>query len=148
MLYLIFAIQAIVLLGIIVITCQLVRTKKKSSTFLTYSIKLFSLYAALLPTIFTIPFAQVFFATFFCKEDDNVHGDIECYTGLYWLHLIIGAIGFIFFIVLCLLFSLLYAEINPISNIPFASPQTRIGLIKLLFKLALPLYIVLDYQVN
>ena len=130
------------------ITCQILYNKKKTSTFVTYSVKFLSLYAVLLQTILTIPFAEVFFAAFYCQNDDNIHGGTTCYSGIYFLYLAIGIIGFILFIGLQILYSLLYADINPASPIPFASPQSRVGLLKLLLKLALPLYFILDYQVQ
>ena len=35
---------------------------------------------------------------------------------------------------------------NPASTIPFAQPQSRIPLIKLIVKITLPLYITLDFK--
>lgn len=99
-------------------------------------------------TVLTIPFANAFFAAFYCNSEDEIHGGLECYAGIYWLHLILAVLGFMLYLLLCTLYSLLYADINPNSTIPFASPQTRIGLLKFILKLALPLYTVLDYKVR
>ena len=40
-----------------------------------------------------------------------------------------------------------YIDLNPWSNVPFAAPQSRINLIKVLMKIGLCLYIILDYKV-
>lgn len=147
-LFVVFGIQVFVILAKLLITCQILRNKKKTSTFTTYSIKFLSLYAVLVQTILTIPFAEVFYTSFYCQDGDSIHGTTECYSGLYFLYLAIGIIGFILYLTLIILYSLLYADINPSSTIPFASPQSRIGLLKLILKLALPLYFVLDTKVH
>ena len=129
------------------IVYSIVRYKKKTSTFLTYSLKIFSLYALLLNTILTIPFFEIFIGTIFCNSDDNIHANMVCYSGLYFLHLTIAIFGMIFLISFTLMFTLLYIDINPNSTIPFAAPQSKLNLLKLIIKFLLPLYIVVDFNV-
>ena len=130
------------------ITYQCLNSKRKSSTFLTYSLKIFSLYALLLNTIITIPFFNIFLATLYCQKDSPVHPNTSCYSGLYFLHIASAIIGMILMLIFCFMFTLLYIDLNPNSSIPFASPQSKINLFRLAIKFILPLYFTLDYSVN
>jgi hypothetical protein len=67
-LYLAFSVQIIMLLLLIIITYKIVTSKRKSSTFLTYILKVFSLYGLLMNTIITVPFFNVFVATLYCND--------------------------------------------------------------------------------
>ena len=125
----------------------IVRNKKKASTFLTYALKILSLYGLLLNTILTIPFFQIFIATLYCNTNDDIHANMVCYSELYFLHLTIAILGMIFLISFTFIFTLLYIDLNPNSTIPFAAPQSKLSLLKLAIKFLLPLYIVIDFDV-
>jgi len=147
-LYIIFGGQLIMVFFFIYITCKINRSRKKTSTILTYSIKIFSFFALLMNTILTIPFFSIFLSALICFDDDKIHGNTSCYSGIYFLHFVFGLVGLLIQIFFALLFNLLFIDLNPYSNIPFSGPQSRLGLIKLLIKFALPLYITLDYKVK
>lgn len=129
------------------ITYKILKSKRKSSTFLTYSLKIFSLYALFTNTIISIPFFDILINAVYCTKEDLVHRNIECYTGLYFLHMACAIISFILMLVFSLLFNLLYVDLNPNSTIPFASPQSKINLFKLGLKALLPFYVAFDYNV-
>lgn len=129
------------------ITYKILKSKRKSSTFLTYSLKIFSLYALFTNTIISIPFINILINAVYCTAGDKVHKNIECYTGLYFLHMACAIIAFILMMFFSLLFNLLYVDLNPNSTIPFASPQSKINLFKLGLKALLPFYIAFDYDV-
>ena len=71
---------------------------------------------------------------------------MTCYSGIYFVYLAISFFGLIILVISCLTFTMLYIDMNPASTIPFAQPQSRINLIKLIIKFFLPLYITLDYK--
>eukprot|EP01016_Furgasonia_blochmanni_P007672 TRINITY_DN13074_c0_g1_i1.p1 TRINITY_DN13074_c0_g1~~TRINITY_DN13074_c0_g1_i1.p1 ORF type:complete len:387 (-),score=108.36 TRINITY_DN13074_c0_g1_i1:34-1131(-) len=121
------------------------KSKKKSSTVLTYSIKLLSLYTLLICTVATIPLFDIFLTTIYCKTNFVVDVS-QCYSGIYYLHFIIAIFGLLILLIFSITFTLLYVDLNPNSTIPFAAPQSKINLFRLLMKIALPLYFVLDYQ--
>lgn len=147
-LYAAFGLQVfVVLLFLGLLLSRATKLKKKGSTFLTYTLKVLGLYMVVNNTILGIPFLNVFYSALYCQDDDKIHDSITCYSGIYWLHLAIGVIGLVLFLGVTLLVQTLFIERNPFSSIPFSSPLTRIDLLKLVFKIALPLYIVLDYQV-
>jgi len=146
--YLVFAIEIIMALLTFGITFKILKSKRKSSTFLTYSLKIFSLFALFTNTIITIPFFNVLINAVYCNSSDPVHANMQCYTGLYFLHMACSIISFILMIFFSLLFNLLYIDLNPNSTIPFASPQSKINLYKLGLKALLPFYFAFDYNVK
>lgn len=111
-LYLVFTIQIIMLLLIVLITYNIVQTKRKSSTFLTYILKIFSLYGLLLNTVVTIPFMNIFIATIYCNNNAPFSQGLGCYVGIDFLHIAIAVIGMILFIIYMLMFGLLYVELK------------------------------------
>lgn len=147
-LYIAFGLQimAILIFAALVFSIA-VKSKKKASTLVTYTLKLFGLYVLLCNTILGIPFFNAFFSALHCKPHDIIHDSMTCYSGIYWLHLTIGIIGLIMYLGIDFLFQALFVELNPCSSTPFACPATKIGYCKLAFKIALPLYIVADYEV-
>lgn len=148
LLYFVFAIQVLMLLLVVAIIYKILKSKKKSSTFLTYSLKIFSLYALLLNTVLAIPFFNVLIDAVYCNSDSPAHKGTDCYSGLYFLHMAAAIIAGIILILFCLLFTLLYIDLNPNSTIPFAAPQSKINLFKLGLKFLLPFYIAFDYKAN
>ena len=123
-------------------------SSKKSSTILTYSLRIISVYALLINTILTIPFFNSFFAVIYCSRNSPIHKNLDCYNGLYFLHLSMAILGLIIFISFSLLFTFLYIDLNPNSSIPFACSQSQTILFKLFLKFILPLYSTIDYDVN
>ena len=136
------------LILMIISTYKIVRNQRKSSTFLTYSIKLFSTFGLLLNTIIIIPFFNIIIATLYCKSDSQITINLDCYSGIYFVHLVIGIFTAIFLIFFFLLFTLLYIDLNPSSTIPFAAPQSKTNIIRLVLKFFLPLYTTVDYGGN
>jgi len=140
--------QLIMLLLAVVTAIYLAKSKRKTSTVLTYSLKVLSVYGLLINHVLALPAFQLFINAMICNDDDNLHGGIQCYQGIYFFHLVMGIIGFITFFSVSILFCLLYNELNPYSKIPFASPQSKLNLGKILLKIVIPLYFTLDYKVT
>lgn len=147
-LYLVFGIQMLMLLTAVATTYKLTRSKKKTSTIVTYSLKALSGYSLLMTTFFALPIFNVYFGTIICYDDDFIHGNLECYSGIYFLHLVIGIIGLVLHLVVMFYLNYLYIDLNPWSTIPFAAPQSKINFVRLALKIALALYIILDYSVR
>ena len=137
-----------ILLLFIFIVFKNQQSKKKVSAVFAYSVKILSFFALLINTILAFPLMSVFLSAIFCFENDNIHGNLTCYDGIYFLHLIIGVLGLLLFLIFSIMFILLFADLNPWSTVPFASPQSRLPLIRLVLKLILVLYFTLDFHVS
>ena len=94
----------------------------KASNFLTYGIKLLSTYGLLLNTIFSLPFYNIFIAVIYCNDESEIDKNITCYQGMYYIHFICAILGIIFLIILTLFFTILFIDLNPNGEIPFAAP--------------------------
>ena len=147
-LYLVFSIQILSVLIAIGTAYLLSKSKKKSSTMVTYSLKILSSYMLLMSTVFALPVFNIYLSSLICFDEDFIHGDVKCYEGIYFLHLVIAIIGFIIHFVTMILATSFYIDLNPWSTVPFAAPQSKINLLKVLTKIAIVLYIVIDYKRN
>jgi PAS domain S-box-containing protein len=146
--FIIFVLQIIVLLLIVANFYFLTKSSlsKSNSTLVNYSGKILSIYFLLLTTVIPLPAYQGFITAFICFDDDTRHGSLECYTGTYWIYPIISCFGIIILTLTSFFASLLYIDFNPWSPAPFAAPQNRLNLIKLAFKILIPLFATLDYR--
>lgn len=146
--YFVFSINFIALIMIIVTSCRISSTQRNKSTFLTYGIKILSGYGLLLNTIIAIPFYNIYIAVLYCKEDSSISQNFTCNQGIYILHIVISVFGLIFLVMLSMLFTNLYIDLNPNSTIPFAQPQSSTNFFKLILKIFLPFYMIIDYNRN
>ncbi len=112
-----------------------------------YLPKIMNVYAILITTVISLPLFDIFFNAIICRDDDHTNGNIACYQGIYWLHFLSGLLGLIMHSIISIGISILFIDLNPHSNSPFAAPKSRINLLKLALKAALPLYIYIDYKV-
>jgi len=113
----------------------------------TYALKVLSSYMLLVSTILALPFFNIYLSSLICFDEDSIHGDSQCYQGIYFLHLIVAIVGFIIHFVTMILATSFYIDLNPWSTVPFAAPQSKINLMKVLIKIGVALYIILDYNV-
>ena len=148
LLYLVFAIEIFMAIWACLIIYKILKSKKKSSTFLTYSLKIFSWFEIFTNTILAFPFFNILVNAVYCRPGDVVHINMQCYSGLYYMHLSCAIIAFIIMLCFCLLFNYLYIDLNPNSQIPFASPQSTINFSKMGAKLGLEFYFAYDYTVK
>jgi len=146
-LYIVVSIQILALIGVIIILVKLEESKKKSLTVVYYTVRLLSFYALLLITIGPLPMSHIFLRSIICQDDDPFGEGVSCYTGVRLANTIAGAVGMFFVLFFSIIVQSLYIDFNPSSNIPFAKSQPRLGLIKLVFKLCLPVYIIMDEEV-
>lgn len=143
-LYICFALQLFMLICVVLVLFLLEGAKKKSNSIVFYTLRLLSFYAQLLNTIGPIPLADIFLTAVICKDGEAIRGNTMCYTGVHLLNMSVGVFGLITLVVFSFLSQLLFIDMNPSSNIPFACPQSNLAMFKLFVKLALPVYIVLD----
>jgi len=151
-LYIAFIFTIIMMIITILTTVVFVNRKDRihavNSSTLNYALKTLSGYNLLLTTILAFPFYHIFMATFICRNDDDKHGDIECYKGIYFVHLVVAIVGMVFLLVTTYIFGLLSMDLNPWSKVPYAAPGSKMNVIKLSFKILIILYINLDYKSN
>jgi len=143
-LYTAFGLQILVLIFIIIILLRLERSKKRGSTLVFYLVRFVGLYAILLKTIGPIPLFQIFFSAVICRENDVFTNTSNCYQGISFVNAIVGVLGLIILFFFSFFTHLLFIDLNPSSNIPFAAPLSNIDIYKLALKIILPLYYVLD----
>jgi hypothetical protein len=117
------------------------RAVRASSAMASYSIKILSGFAILVSTILPLPFFNVFLDVIYCQPHHPA-----CYAGASLAHLVMAVIGLFTLLVYCLLFCFLFADLNPDSKLPLAAPQSKASLFKLLLKVIIAIYTVLDYS--
>jgi len=87
-------------------------------------------------------------STFICRSDDPIHDGLDCYKGTYFIHFIAALIGTIILLFMSFLSTILCIDLNPWSLAPFAAPRSRLNVLKLLAKIAVPIFFIVDYQVR
>lgn len=115
---------------------------------MTYGIKILSGYGLLLNNIAIIPFFNIYIAILYCKSESSVSQDFTCNAGIYILHIIVATFGLLILLILSLLFTMLYIDLNPSSPVPFSSPYSNLNLYRLVVKIFLPFYMIIDYAEN
>jgi hypothetical protein len=78
-------------------------------------VKILSLFGLLINTVITLPFFNSFIVYLICKEELSIHLDSGCYSGIYFVHFSFAIISLIFYFILCLIFILLFIDLNPSS---------------------------------
>ena len=148
MLYVALALQVLMMIVVVVILIKLEESKKKTLTIVYDTVRILSLYALLLITIAPLPLSQIFLESVICQEGDALRMGEECYTGVHMANMIAGVAGMTITLFLSFIAQILYIDFNPSSTLPFANSQSRVGIIKLIFKICLPVYVILDYEVK
>ena len=105
-----------------------------------YTFKILNFYIVTLTSITFIPFLNVFIGIIFCNPNSPITRNFECYEQFYYIHLTVAILGIIILILFSIICGLLYIDTNITSNIPFASPPSKLGLFKLFIKAALVIY--------
>ena len=146
-LYLSCVVQLVALLCLVVILWKFEESKRKSSTVVYYTLRLVSYYTLLLITIAPIPIFNTFLEALICTTDDSLKSDSNCYEGYNLVNTIFAAMALAVFVPLCLIAQFLHIDENPASDIPFAGPQSNLGMFKLAIKIALAIYTTLDGDV-
>lgn len=130
----------------IAITIKIQFSKKKSSAFLTYTLKILSFIVLLILTIFTMPMFQILIAPLMCINTNPVLSGEACFGGAHIVFFILSIVFLVMFIFELVMFSLLFLDINPNSKIPFAGPQNRISLIRIVFKMIVSAVFMVDFE--
>lgn len=65
---------------------------------------------------------------------------------MYFVYLVLGILGALFMGLFSVIFTVLYIDLNPSSTIPFACPQSKLNILRLLLKFILPLYATIDFK--
>ncbi|CAD8114609.1 unnamed protein product [Paramecium primaurelia] len=145
LLYTAFGLQ-ITLLFLIGLGVNFVKQKKKITTITSYSFKAISFYALILNSFLHVCFINIFFVFLICYPDSQYSYGVECYSGVYILHTVMAAIGLLLYFLIQYYFSTFYIDLKPFSDVPFAQPQNRYDYVKILFKCAILLFIIIDYK--
>ena len=139
--------QLVVLISIIIILIKFEENKRRNSTIVYYVLRLLSYYSLIIITIAPLPLFNTLFEAIICKSDDPLNNAIECYEGYNLANVIIAALALAVSVPFCFIAQLLHIDYNPASSIPFAGPQSNLGMFKLGIKVGLALYTTLDGDV-
>lgn len=113
-----------------------------------YLLKILSFYTLLMTNVLSLPFFNVFIFGFNCKANISAFANLECYSGLHILHMVFSGINLMIWLFFTVLFILFFSEYNPISNIPFAGPLSKINLYKFSLKMFLVFFFFIDTEVQ
>ena len=151
MLYIFFVIECIAV-GLFLGIAKSLGTDKKISAFQLYSFKILSILGLAQNTILSILILNVYAVIFICDPNSPYSAGQVCYQGIYFVHLVVAAIGAIMYLLISLFYGLLYVDLkyilfllSPFSETPFAGPQSKMTLYRLLLKTLILTYITLDY---
>jgi branched-subunit amino acid permease len=89
---------------------------------LTYGIKILSTFGLLLNTAISLPFFNILIVAIYCNEKSPISENLTCYSGIYFVYLVLGVLGALFMALFSVIFTVLYIDLNPSSTIPFACP--------------------------
>lgn len=117
------------------------RGQRAAMVFLFYSVMMMCFVLAL-------PIFHIYLAVIVCNSENKVRGDLVCYEGIYFLHLIVALLGIAIQLCFSILTIIYCCDLNPFSTAPSASTQNRPLLYRLYKKLLLPLFLVLTTKVN
>jgi hypothetical protein len=78
-------------------------------------IKIINLFGFMINTILTLPFFNTFLVFIICKSNLSIHLNNDCYSGIYFVHLSFSILNLIYFFMFCIIFLLLYIDLNPSS---------------------------------
>ena len=76
----------------------------------------------------------------YCDGGSPITKNFECYQSFYYFHLFAAIVGITILTVFALICGLFYIDTNIYSNIPFASPPSKIGIQKRIVKVFMVLY--------
>lgn len=98
--------------------------------------------------VLALPIFHVYIAVIVCNDENKVRGDLVCYEGIYFLHLIVALLGIAIQLCFAILSIIYCCDLNPFSPATHASTQNRPLIYRLYKKLLLPLFLVLTTKVN
>jgi len=141
-------VQFTVLLLFLLCIYLLIKYKKKMDGTIQYILKILSFYTLLMINVISLPFFNVFIFAFNCKSSLSAFQDLTCYSGLHILHMVFSALNLLIWVFFTTMFTTFFCEYNPISDLPFAGPLSKIPLYKYLLKMILVFYFFLDINVS
>ena len=112
----------------------------KNSATVIFCMKILNMYALCICTILTLPIFNIFWSFLLCYKESPMTQNFECYEGVYIVHLVVSIAGLALSLIFSLTFTLLYIDLNPCSQLPFAAPQSRLNVFRLLLKIVIPLW--------
>jgi hypothetical protein len=113
---------------------------KKKSTTEEYAFSILNLYAMALLTCLPLPFYNVLMSFAFCDNTQPIMRNFVCYEGIYYLHFSTAVLGMILLSIFSVICNLIYIRTSPCSTAPFASPPTKLNIIKWVYKVAIMLF--------
>ena len=148
LLYLSMSIQILILIMVGIILFLFILHKKKSAGIVLILFKIIGLYCLLMTTVLNLPFFNIFIVAFKCDQKLSIFEDISCYQGFHYLHLVVSGFGLFFWGLISMMLLMFFHETNPMSKLPFSSPPSQIFYLKLIIKMVLPLYYLIDLNVR
>ena len=139
--------QLLVLLVFVLCIYLIAKFKRKMDTTIQYILKLLSFYTLLTINVLSLPFFNVFLFAFNCNTSIPAFKDLTCYSGVHILHLVFSGMDLLIWFFFTAMFMTFFCEYNPISNLPFAGPLSKIPLYKFMIKMILVFYFFLDLEV-
>jgi hypothetical protein len=126
--------------------CYYYKHGTKKSAFQDYSFQIMNMYAIMSITILPIPLYNIFMAIVFCDPNSPITRNFQCYEGIYYLHFGAAILGLVLLSILSILNCIVYIEINHSSQKPFASPSSRLNIMKLFMKILIVEYFTIFFQ--
>ncbi|EGR34896.1 hypothetical protein IMG5_001250 [Ichthyophthirius multifiliis] len=129
---------------LIITSKKIINNEKNTSVVVSYLVSILTLFGLLIINILTLPIINTYIVYIICNNDLSIHIEYPCYSGVYYIHLTFAIICLIFQLIVSFLFMFFFIDLNPSSQLPFASPQSLMPLLKFFIKLILPFYVTID----
>jgi len=97
---------------------------------------------------FALPMMHIYLIVIICQDDNKAHGDLVCYKGTYFVHLIVAILGIFSLFGMAIATIVFTSVLNPFSSVPHASPTNRTFIYRLYLKFLLALFAVLVHSVK
>jgi len=95
-----------------------------------------------------LPMFHIYLTVVICQGDNKAYGDLVCYQGTYFVHLVVAILGIVSLFAMATGTIIFTSALNPFSPLPHASPQNRALIFRVYFKFLLALFAVLVHGVR
>lgn len=144
--YIALATIVMVFLLIFIIGYHYDNKERHNRSIFKYSVKLCIFMLVIHNSILSIPIFQLIFNMIICQAASiYCMNSGTCYQGLSLLNAVFGVLTLLLFLIEISFFNLFVNEMNPVSKLPSASFNLNQNLLKMLYKLFLSLFSVMDY---
>ncbi len=95
-----------------------------------------------------LPMFHIYLTVVICQDENKAHGDLTCYQGTYFVHLIVAILGIISLFATAIATIVFSSDLNPFSPVSHASPQNRTLVYRVYLKFVFALFAVLVHGVK